>query len=250
MGALLLVLLLSAATYGQPHFVEVAGELGIDFVHHNGASAEKNLPETNGAGSAFLDYDNDGDWDLYLVNSGDMERGRGPATNQLFRNDGRAFARVHGAAGAPGTSYGMGVAAADYAGDGRPDLYLTAWGPDQFYRRAGSGYVDATAAAGLGHAGWTTSAVAFDYDLDSDLDLFAAQYVRFALGEQPWCGREDMGLRFYCDPRVFASTADILYRNEGRGVFSAVGRQAGIVREGNGLGAVAGDFDGAGDPAL
>ncbi|MDE2704351.1 MAG: FG-GAP-like repeat-containing protein, partial [Gemmatimonadota bacterium] len=119
MGALLLVLLLSAATsYGQSHFVEVARELGIDFVHDNGASPQKRLPETNGAGSAFLDYDDDGDWDLYLVNSGDMERGRGTASNQLFRNDGRAFVRVDGAAGAPGTSYGMGVTAADYDGDG------------------------------------------------------------------------------------------------------------------------------------
>ena len=103
-------------------------------------------------------------------------------------------------------------------GDGDPDLYLTAWGADQLYRREEGGYVDATDEAGLGHAGWTTSAVAFDYDLDGDLDLFAAQYVRFVLGEQPWCGREDMGLRFYCDPRVFEPTVDILYRNEGHGV--------------------------------
>ncbi len=250
MGVLLLVLLLAVASYGQPHFVEVARELGIDFVHDNGASADKNLPETNGAGSAFLDYDGDGDWDLYLVNSGDLKRGRGTASNQLFRNDGRAFARVDSAAGAPGTYYGMGVTAADYDGDGGPDLYLTAYGLDQLYRRAEAGYVDATAAAGLGHAGWTTSAVAFDYDLDGDLDLFAAQYVRFALGEQPWCGREDLGLRFYCDPREFAPTEDILYRNEGHGVFSAVGPQAGIEHAGNGLGAVAGDFDRDGDPDL
>ena len=232
MGALLLVLLLSAASYGQSYFVEVARELGIDFVHDNGASPQKRLPETNGAGSAFLDYDGDGDWDLYLVNSGDMERGRGTASNQLFRNDGRAFARMDSAAGAPGTSYGMGVTAADYDGDGDPDLYLTAWGPDQVYLREADGYVDATEEVGLGHTGWTTSAVAFDYDLDGDLDLFAAQYVRFVLGEQPWCGREDMGLRFYCDPRVFEPTVDILYRNGGHGVFSEISRQAGIAGRG------------------
>ena len=88
MSALLLVLLLSAASHGQSHFVEVARELGIDFVHHNGASAEKNLPETNGAGSAFLDYDDDGDWDLYLVNSGDMERGRAQPLISSFATTG------------------------------------------------------------------------------------------------------------------------------------------------------------------
>ena len=76
----------------------------------------------------------------------------------------------------------MGVTAADYDGDGAPDLYLTAWGPDQFYRREADGYVDATEEVGLGHAGWTTSAVAFDYDLDGDLDLFRRAIRPLCLG--------------------------------------------------------------------
>ena len=246
----LLLLLLPAMVVGQVRFVEVSGSLGIDYVHENGASAEKRLPETNGAGCAFFDWDTDGDLDLYLVNSGHMVKGRGQSSNVLYRNDGAAFAAVTAAAGATGESYGMGVAAADYDSDGDPDLYLTAWGPDQLYRSDRGKFTEATTQAGLGHEGWTTSAAFFDFDLDGDLDLFAAQYVRFELGKQPWCGRSDMDLRFYCDPRVFSSTADLLYRNEGDGTFADISASAGITRQGNGLGVVAGDWDQDGDQDL
>ncbi len=249
MGVLAL-LLLPTLVAAEIQFIEVSAQMGIDFVHENGVSAEKRLPETNGAGSAFFDWENDGDQDLYLVNSGHMEKGRGQSWNGLYRNEGSVFKPVVGAAGARGESYGMGVVAADYDSDGDPDLYLTAWGPDQLYRSDGTDFTDATDVSGLGHEGWTTSAVFFDMDLDGDLDLFAAQYVHFELGEQPWCGRDDMDLRFYCDPRVFESTADILYRNEGDGVFSEVGLSAGIDQKGNGLGVVAGDWDLDGDPDL
>lgn len=246
----LLLLLLPVVALAQVRFAEVSGAMGIDFAHENGVSPDKRLPETNGAGSAFFDWDADGDLDLYLVNSGDMVRGRGEDWNALYRNEGHTFSLVQGAAGARGESYGMGVAVADYDSDGDPDLYLTAWGPDQLYRSDGGTFVDVSEFAGLGHRGWTTSAVFFDADLDGDVDLFAAQYVRFELGEQPWCGREDMDLRFYCDPRLFSATADILYRNEGDGTFSEVGQGAGIDQRGNGLGVVAGDWDLDGDPDL
>lgn len=248
--SVLLLCLLPTIAFGQVRFVEVSAALGIDFVHENGASPEKRLPETNGAGSAFFDWDLDGDLDLYLVNSGHMEQGRGQAWNALYRNEGGAFQQVIAAAGARGASYGMGVAAADYDSDGDPDLYLTAWGVDQLYRSDGGQFSDVTAAAGFGYDGWTTSAAFFDLDLDGDLDLFAAQYVRFELGKQPWCGREDMDLRFYCDPRVFTATRDLLYRNEGDGVFAEVGADAGIEYKGNGLGVVAGDWDLDGDQDL
>ena len=249
MGVLFLLLLPTHAA-AEIQFVEVSAHMGIDFVHENGVSPEKRLPETNGAGSAFFDWDTDGDQDLYLVNSGHMEKGRGQSWNGLYRNEGSVFKPVVGAAGARGESYGMGVVAADYDSDGDPDLYLTAWGPDQLYRSDGGNFTDATDISGLGHEGWTTSAVFLDMDLDGDLDLFAAQYIHFELGQQPWCGRDDMDLRFYCDPRVFESTADILYRNEGVGVFREVGLSAGIDQKGNGLGVVAGDWDLDGDPDL
>ena len=143
MGVLFLLLLPTLAA-AEIQFVEVSAQMGIDFVHENGMSAEKRLPETNGAGSAFFDWDTDGDQDLYLVNSGHMEKGRGQSWNGLYRNEGSVFKPVVGAAGARGESYGMGVVAADYDSDGDPDLYLTAWGPDQLYRSDGGHFTDAT----------------------------------------------------------------------------------------------------------
>ena len=91
MRLLFLVLIWPLAAAGQVAFVDVAADLGVDFVHENGTSPEKRLPETNGSGSAFFDWDGDGDQDLYLVNSGHMARGRGEAWNQLYRNDGSVF---------------------------------------------------------------------------------------------------------------------------------------------------------------
>ncbi len=238
----------AGAPASQVQFVDVALEMGVDFVHENGISSEKRLPETYGSGSAFFDYDGDGDLDLYLVNSGDLVEGRGTAWNRLYRNQGRSFAEVTEEAGVPGRGYGMGVVAADADGDGDAEIYLTSWGEDIFYRNEGNGrFRDFTLPAGLGNPQWGASAAFLDYDRDGDLDLFVANYVDFQVGEQPWCGRSDLDLRFYCDPRQFESTVDRLMRNNGDGSFSDVGQEAGIVHAGNGLGVICGDFDGDGD---
>ena len=232
-------------------FVDVAAEVGILFVHDNGATDEKQLPETYGSGSAFFDSDSDGDLDLYLVNSGSLSAGRGASWNRLYRNDSGTFAEVASAAGVLGGGYGMGVVAADADNDGHSDLYLTNFGADIFYCNQGdSTFADRTGWAGLGNPDWGSSATFLDYDLDGDLDLFVANYVQIAAEEQPWCGRSDLNLRFYCDPRQFPATLDRLYRNRGDGSFEEVGLEAGIVHRGNGLGAVSGDWDGDGDPDL
>ena len=249
----LLLIALGAVPLGAapPVFVDVSLEAGVDFVHANGASPEKRLPETNGAGVAFFDYDGDGDEDLYLVNSGDMVEGRQGADNALLRNDGGTFTDITAQARAQGGGYGKGVLAGDYDGDGDADLYLSNWGEDLLLRQEADGtYAEVGGPAGIANPDWGTSAVFLDYDLDGDLDIFVVNYVHFRLGEQPWCGRADLGMRFYCDPRQFAPTLDRLFQNQGDGTFVETGPQAGIDRAGNGLGAVSADFDLDGWPDL
>jgi len=238
----------AAPLSAQIHFIDIAAQVGLDFVHHNGGSNEKRLPETTGSGAVFFDSDGDGDLDIYLVDSGDLVKGRGQAHNRLYRNDDGMWRDIAQAAGVQGRGYGMGAVAADYDGDGDFDLYLTNWGEDLLYRNEGDGtYVDVTKEAGLHNPLWATSAAFFDRDNDGDLDLYVANYADFKLGQQPWCGRADLDLRFYCDPRQFSATADLLYDNEGDGTFADISTRAGISVVGNGLGVVCGDFDTDGD---
>src|SRR6201993_2933915 len=180
---------------------------GIRWVHSNGRSPEKYLPETSGAGCAFLDYDNDGWMDIYLVNSGkcDFFSPPRPLRNALYRNnrDG-TFTDVTEKAGVGGGGYGMGVAVGDYNNDGLPDLYVTQFNRNILYRNNGDGtFTDVTDKAGVAAGGWCSSAVWFDYDNDGRLDLFVCQFAEFdaSLG----CGTDGAGVRHYCIPRIFKS---------------------------------------------
>src|SRR6266581_9802350 len=128
---------------GAPLFREVApSSSGINWVHENAMSDNRYLPETLGPGGAFLDYDNDGWMDIYLVNSGpcDFWNPPKPLRNALYHNnrDG-TFTDFTEKAGVPGGGYGMGVAAGDYNGDGFPDLYVTQYGRSILYRNNGDG---------------------------------------------------------------------------------------------------------------
>src|SRR5436309_576642 len=160
---------------------------GISWVHLSGQSPEMYLPETVGPGCGFLDYDNDGWMDIYLVNSGacDFYKPATPLRNALYRNnrDG-TFTDVTQRAGVPGNAYGMGVAVGDYDGDGWPDLYVTQYPRSILYHNNGDGtFTDVTAKAGVGAPGWGTSSVWFDYDNDGRLHLFVANvdHESFAL---------------------------------------------------------------------
>jgi len=139
---------------------------GISWVHVSGQSPEMYLPETVGPGCGFLDYDNDGWMDIYLVNSGacDFYKPATPLRNALYRNnrDG-TFTDVTKKAGVPADAYGMGVAVGDYDGDGWPDLYVTQYPHSILYHNNGDGtFTDVTAKAGVAAQGWGTSAVWFD----------------------------------------------------------------------------------------
>jgi hypothetical protein len=221
---------------------------GIDWVHDNAMSKEHYLPEALGPGVAFLDYDNDGWMDIYLVNSGpcDFYNPARPPRNALYRNnrDG-TFTDVTGKAGVAGGTFGMGVAVGDYDNDGWPDLFVTAYGTCILYRNNRDGtFTDVTRKAGLSTAGWTTSAVWFDYDNDGRLDLFVCSFVDYGPAAHRSCGENQMGLRYYCIPRFFKGTASLLYHNNGDGTFTEVGKATDIGRSlGKGLGVVATDIN-------
>src|SRR5712664_2558496 len=189
-------------------FIEIpASSSGITWVHENAMSDNRYLPETLGPGCAFLDYDNDGWMDIYLVNSGpcDFWTPSKPVRNALYRNnrDG-TFTDVTEKAGVPGNAYGMGVAVGDYDRDGWPDLYVTQYPHSILYHNNGDGtFTDVTAKAGVGAPGWGTSAVWFDYDNDGRLDLFVCRFVDFDKSKNIFCGYGPTNARWYCKPTPY-----------------------------------------------
>src|SRR3954471_1720637 len=222
---------------------------GIRWTHDNAMSPQRYLPETMGPGVAFFDYDNDGWVDVFLVNSGqaDFYQPKSPLKNALYRNnrDG-TFTDVTDKAGvAGGAQFGMGCAVGDYDNDGYQDLLVTAYGSCTLYKNNGDGtFTDVTAKAGLAAPGWTTSALWFDYDNDGKLDLFLCSFVEFSLKSNVVCGDNKLGKRFYCIPRVFKPTPNLLFHNNGDGTFTEVSGGTDIHKAlGKGLGVVATDVN-------
>ena len=259
----------SAAPLEAPIFDEAAAASGLEFTHFNGMSGRLYLPEIVGSGAALLDYDHDGDLDLYLVQGGRM-LGPGvtveeavfppprplPLGDRLFRNDlvtdnsGARLARfvdVTERARVDATGYGMGVAAGDYDGDGWTDLYLTNLGANQMLRNRGDGtFEDTTEMTGTGDPGWGVPASFFDYDGDGWLDLYLGNYVLFDTALEPDCTSR-AGVPDYCGPLAFRPAPDRLFRNRGDGTFEDATERAGLGGvAASTLGAVAADFDGDG----
>jgi hypothetical protein len=233
-------------------FAEIpSSSSGIHWSHTAGLSAEMYLPETVGAGCAFLDYDNDGWMDIYFVNSGpcDFYQPSKPLRNALYRNnrDG-TFTDVTASAGVGGNAYGMGIAVGDYDGDGLPDLYVTQYPNSILYHNNGDGtFTDVTAKAGVAAPGWATSAVWFDYDNDGRLDLFVCRFADFNKAKNVFCGGHGTGERFYCKPNVFAPMHSWLFHNNGDGTFTDVSRASGIAKAASkAWGVVAADINGDG----
>ncbi|MGH9493581.1 MAG: CRTAC1 family protein [Candidatus Sulfotelmatobacter sp.] len=190
------------------------------------------MPESSGPGCAFLDYDNDGWMDIYLVNSGkcDFFTPTQPLRNALYRNnrDG-TFTDVTEKAGVTGGGYGQGVAVGDYDSDGFPDLYVTQYGRSILYHNNGDGtFTDVTEKAGVAAPGWASSAVWFDYDNDGRLDLFVGRFADFSKELNKPCGIHDDGLRHYCIPKVYAGMPSWLFHNNGDGTFTDVSKASGI----------------------
>jgi hypothetical protein len=237
-------------------FVEVPSVAsGIVWVHTAGKSVEHYLPETTGAGCAFLDYDNDGWMDIYLVNSGkcDFFNPNPPLRNALYRNnrDG-TFTDVTAKAGVSGSGYGQGVAVGDYDGDGFPDIYVTQYGRSVLYHNNGDGtFTDVTENAGVAAPGWSSSAVWFDYDNDGKLDLFVCQFVEFSKAQSKDCRAGEDAKRGYCIPHLYKPTFSWLFHNNGDGTFTDVSKASGIAgHAGKSWGAVATDINNDGNMDL
>jgi len=229
-------------------FIDITNGAGVRFRHVNGASSDKYLAETIGSGGLFLDFDNDGWIDIFLVDGGSLADPAvaRQARHRLFKNRGDGtFADVTAASGIRHAGYGMGACAGDYDNDGRVDLYVTGVGANTLYRNTGNGsFTDVTRAARVGASAWSTGCAFADLDKDGDLDLFVANYVSADVRHNPYCGNARLNTRFYCHPIVFEPLPSVVYRNDGHGTFSDVSRESGIASlRGNGLGVVIADYD-------
>jgi hypothetical protein len=254
-----------AADGSRDWFIDRAAETGLAFTYFNGMSGQFYFPEMLPGGVALLDYDNDGDLDVYfaqgrmLPDSKSVESATVPPAahalplkGRLFRNDLTTaagvrtlrFTDVTAASGIVAPGYGMGAAAADVDNDGCVDLYLTNLGPNQLFRNNCDGtFTDASRASGADDPAWSVSASFLDYDRDGWLDLYVGNYVQWDIAsDRPCTGLT--GRRDYCTPKVYVPAPDRLYRNRGSGRFEDATAKALVGGPfGPALGVVSADFN-------
>jgi hypothetical protein len=221
----------------EAKFTDITSAAGIQFIHNNGATGDKLLPETMGGGVGFFDYDNDGDQDLLFVNSSDwpdkLPPGNKPTTSALYQNDGKGnFKDVTAHAGLNIPFYGMAPAFGDYDNDGFVDIFITAVGKNHLFKNIGAGrFEDVTEKSGVAGAEneWSTAASWFDVDNDGDLDLFVVNYVQWTKEIDVQVGSSFPGVgRMYGQPKDFQGTFPYLYRNDGGGKFTDISESAGV----------------------
>jgi len=212
------------------------------------------LPETLGAGCAFLDYDRDGWQDILLVNGTDWPgHKRARSTLKLYRNNRNGtFSDVTRSAGLDVEMYGMGVAAGDYDNDGFPDILVTCVGQNILFKNTGKGtFRDVTKASGLGgRQAFSTSALWFDFDRDGLLDLFVCNYVKWSPEHDVFCSLDGKN-KSYCTPEAYRGETCWLFRNLGNGKFEDVTPTSGIFDSSSkSLGVALLDYDQDGWPDL
>jgi hypothetical protein len=236
-----------AVSLAAADFRNIAREAGLTGSFPNGGSASKQyIIETTGSGIGFIDYDNDGLLDLFVLS------GQG-GTNRMYHNEGNGkFRDVTDALGLHSSGWAQGVCAGDFDNDGYTDLFVTYWGQDHLYRNVqGKRFEDVTGPAHLtqSRTRYNTGCAFIDIDGDGRLDLFVANYLKFdpattpKPGANPYCFYR--GVAVNCGPRGLPFDRNILYRNKGDGTFADISEQSGIAEpEGHySLGVLTGDFN-------
>ena len=241
-------------------FVEVSKQAGIHFTLTSGGPEKRYIIEAKGGGGvAWIDYNNDGWPDLFLVNGSTFERWRrgDSPPSRLYRNNGDGtFTDVSARSGLNHTGWGMGVCVGDYDDDGFDDLYVTYYGGNVLYHNNGDGtFTDVTDKAGARGHGWGMGCAFGDYDNDGHLDLYVANYLDVDInhlgdpGSAPNCTYR--GIATFCGPRGLPGGRDILFHNNGDGTFTDVTEKAGVDPDKYyGLGVVWGDYDKDGRPDI
>jgi enediyne biosynthesis protein E4 len=242
----------ASGSSGPVWFRDATEEVGLDFRHEAGPVGRYFMPQIMGSGAAVLDFDNDGLFDLYLVQNGGPNS---PAKNRLFRGrPGGRFEDVSVGSGLDIAGHCMGVAVGDFDNDGWVDVYVSQYGGGRLFRNKGDGtFEDVTRAAGVEQPGWGTSCCFVDYDRDGWLDLVVVHYVDY--DPAFLCGPGN-GTNDYCHPRVFQGKSMRLLHNRGRDAggrwlgFEDVTYSAGVAKKGPGLGVLCADFNGDGWPDI
>jgi hypothetical protein len=228
--------------------VDVAGRAGLrEPSVYGGVDRKRFIIETNGAGVAFLDYDNDGWLDVLVLNGTRLTEGtranqsyppgKAPLSRLYRNNHDGTFTDVTARAGLNAVGWASGVCVGDYDNDGWLDLFVTYYGQNVLYRNRGDGrFEDVTARAGLPTGGtrWGSGCTFVDYDRDGRADLFVANYLRFDLesaaevGNGPNCVWK--GIPVNCGPRGLPTDTNLLFHNEGNGTFTDVSAKSGIAQ--------------------
>jgi enediyne biosynthesis protein E4 len=236
-------------------FVNVATQAGLTATTIYGDEhRNRYLLETTGTGAAFIDYDNDGWLDIFLVNGTRLD-GLPPnikATNRLYHNggDGR-FTEVTERAGLVRTGWGQSVCIGDYDNNGYDDIFVTGYGKNVLYRNDGRGvFTELAEKAGVDNnrTRWGSGCAFVDYDRDGSLDLFVASYIDLDLKTAPLPETGPClykGVTVACGPPGLKGGINALYRNDGDGKFADVSEKTGITKT-NGtysLGVLVADFD-------
>jgi enediyne biosynthesis protein E4 len=242
----------------EPHFVDVAAKAGLTRVLYCGGPDKDHILESVGTGGAFVDYDNDGRLDIFLVNAWALDeepsRVRIKGRNALYHNKGDGtFEDVTDKAGVADESWGCGVSAGDYDNDGHIDLYITNFGANRLYRNKGDGTFEQTAErAGVAVKGWSASSAFFDADGDGDLDLYVSKYIDATMEDVLAARRTSMWrdkVKVLVGPFGLRGGRDHFFRNNGDGTFKDATDEVGMTdtAESYGLGVLASDFDLDGD---